>query len=208
MFRNIIVALSGLLLLTLTACSHPTATSSATHHDDRRATSRPSTTKLIPGVTRANFDRIQLAIKPDDYASTIEQVRALLGKPNHTTYTHLNAYDRPVKTYVWENPDKSLAGAVVSVSFHDNSVVAKNYRDAKLDPNTKITTAALDQLPTGAAYDQVTAKLGTPNVVSNRGTATENVQTVTYDHIQGQPAANVTLTFQHNQLTTKSRTAI
>jgi len=66
----------------------------------------------------------------------------------------------------------------------------------------------LDQLTPGTPYNQVTATLGIPNTVSNWATPTENVQTVTYNNIENQPQANVTLTFHHNKLASTSRTAI
>ena len=206
MLRTIIVVLSGWALIALTACGHTASTHPANHHDDA-PTARTAPRKRVPGVTRTNFDRIQLAIEPDDYASTIEQVHALLGQPSQTNNVTTVA-QRSLKTYVWKHPDTSLEGAIISVSFHDGIAVAKNYRGAQLRPNSNVTGTMLDQLTPGTPYSQVTATLGIPNTVSNRATPSENVQTVTYNNIENQPKANVTLTFHHNKLASTSRTAI
>ncbi|CAJ1230111.1 hypothetical protein IV64_GL001131 [Lactiplantibacillus xiangfangensis] len=121
MLRTIIVVLSGWALIALTACGHTASTHPANHHDDA-PTARTAPRKRVPGVTRTNFDRIQLAIEPDDYASTIEQVHALLGQPSQTNNVTTVA-QRSLKTYVWKHPDTSLEGAIISVSFHDGIAV-------------------------------------------------------------------------------------
>lgn len=204
--RTTRVTLAGLLLLSLAACGQPQATSMT--HDHSQSASRRAVTKLVPGVNRANFDRIQLAIEPDDYASTTQQVHALFGKPTKTTTITLNTYDEPLKTAVWDHGEKSLNGAVVSVAFHDNDVVAKYYRHAHTAANVKITTTTLDRLTLGTEYDRVTQEFGTPNSVSNIGAPHENLQMITYNHIKDHAGASVTFTFKQNQLSATSRTAI
>ncbi|CAM3161329.1 DUF3862 domain-containing protein [Lactiplantibacillus plajomi] len=208
MFRTLTIGVGLTLTLLLAACTQSTAQPAIQREPSTTTKQVKTSNEPAVQVSRANFERIQLAVTENDYASTLTQVKALFGKATRTTETKFPSYEQPLKTYIWENTTKSLAGATVTISFHDGLAVAKSYQMAKLATNPRVTTDLVTKLKPGTTYSQVVTKLGPPNAVNNVATKHRNIQVLTYNQIKDQPQTAITLVFHQNELAEKTRSAL
>lgn len=195
------------LLLPLSACStNPSPTTSYPSQTAPVTRSSPSTIKT--GVSLANFSKIQVAIQPDDYASTIEQVNALFGEPDKVTHTTIRGVDLPIKNYQWSRADQSLGHARVQVLFANDEVIAKKYFQADLPPRTKRTPTTLTAVQLGTPLERVYQQFGLPTTLSIMGRPGPNRQIIAYDQFKSAPTTKVSLNFQQGQLEGTNTTQI
>ncbi|MFB9768835.1 DUF3862 domain-containing protein [Lactiplantibacillus modestisalitolerans] len=196
--QKFITLLGVALLAVIVAACQSQATPPVTQPNVTRVASTKAS-QPTPKVSLTNFSRIQVAIKAEDHASSIEQVRALFGKPDQIQTTTNDG--QTVKHYVWTETDSSLAGADVHVWLIDGTVVDKAYHHAEFGRNRELTQDALTKLETGSTIEKVIARFGPPNAVAMAGTAHDNTQILTYRNIQALPQTEIGFVFKQNQLT-------
>ncbi|CAM3210404.1 DUF3862 domain-containing protein [Lactiplantibacillus plajomi] len=210
------VATLGVLLLTgatLTACgsSKESSSDSSTKESSAKSTTKTvkksSSTSAKKEISLENYKSIKVALPNGGTSTSKSAVESMFGKSDQSTETSITGLDKKATQYTWTNVGKSLSGASVSVSFYGKQAVAKAYTNAKLTPNSKVTSDSIKNIKTGDSLESVESKLGTPNAESMSGSGALSAQILNYTSIKGKTGASVTFTFTNNKLISTTKTS-
>ncbi len=196
-----LVVATGLVALSMTACSASTSSQSSS---SSKSAATSSSNKSTNKVNESNFNKIKIGSN----GSTIKQVQALFGKKASQT-SEVQVSGTTAKNYTWTGLEGGNTVSGISVAFANGKAVQKTITGKKVTRSKKISQADFEKVQTGMSKSQVKKLLGEPDTFSYAVINGQIIDVFSYTTgVKGDVGANAMFTFNNDAVTAKSQSGL